>query len=387
MKKMRFISMFVVLEMLVFSIAYAGISVQANQVETEFIRQFGTNSADIAWTIAVDKDDNAYIAGETLGAFPGQTALGKRDSFVKKYNSNGDEVWTRQFGSTEVDGIGDAAVDSVGNVYVAGALHGTLPGQISAGGHRDCFIRKYDPNGNILWTHQFGTFGVDAAFGITTDSNENVYIVGGVPVALPGQTWAGDYDGFVRKYDSNGGEIWTYQFGIPQEDWVVAVAVNHNEDVYLLGSAYDAFPGQVYYGDKDVFVRKIDSNRNVLWTHQFGTPSWDIAHDIGLDPFGNVYVVGRTSGDLTGPIPTGPITYGKFVCSDTFVKKYDSDGNQIWIRQFGNLTGGWKWGLDTDDQGNVYVAGGRREMAPDGQSSTQSQLYARSVVLKSAPSL
>ena len=36
-----------------------------------------------------------------------------------------------------------------------------LPGQTSAGG-RDTYLRKYDANGNEFWTRQFGTAGMDA---------------------------------------------------------------------------------------------------------------------------------------------------------------------------------------------------------------------------------
>ena len=45
--------------------------------------------------------------------------------------------------------------------YIGG---GTLPGQTTAGGI-DAFVRKYDPNGTEMWTRQFGTAGDDFALG------------------------------------------------------------------------------------------------------------------------------------------------------------------------------------------------------------------------------
>ena len=52
--------------------------------------------------------------------------------FVRKYDTDGKELWTRQFGSTSYDYGYGVAVDGSG-VYVAGYTTGALPGQTSAG--------------------------------------------------------------------------------------------------------------------------------------------------------------------------------------------------------------------------------------------------------------
>ena len=106
-------------------------------------------------------------------------------------------LWTRQFGSAATDyGIG-ISVDASG-VYVAGFTEGTLPGQTSAG-FMDVFVRKYDAAGTEVWTLQFGTAGFDDAFGISADAS-GVYVTGSTEGTLPGQTSAGGFDGYVRKF-------------------------------------------------------------------------------------------------------------------------------------------------------------------------------------------
>ena len=84
----------------------------------------------------------------------GQTFL---DAFVRKYNSNGTELWTRQFGTSSDDRAGGISVDASGGVYVAGNTRGTLSSadgvaQISTGMGNDAFVRKYDADGSELWT-------------------------------------------------------------------------------------------------------------------------------------------------------------------------------------------------------------------------------------------
>src|SRR5580693_2834023 len=88
-------------------------------------------------------------------------------------------AWESQFRSS---GGGDqctsGAADSSG-FYVAGFLGeiGTLPGQTGSGGGPDSFVRKYDTSGNELWTRQFGTGLPVFAFGVAAGGG-GVYAVG-----------------------------------------------------------------------------------------------------------------------------------------------------------------------------------------------------------------
>src|SRR5262245_53530980 len=98
--------------------------------EIVLIRQFGTTAEDTARRIAVDGMGSVYGAGYTDGALPGQTSAGgTTDAFVRKYDASLTEVWTRQFGTSENDSALGVAVDGTGSVYVAGFTIGVLPGQ------------------------------------------------------------------------------------------------------------------------------------------------------------------------------------------------------------------------------------------------------------------
>ncbi len=166
--------------------------------EIIWTRQFGSSSSDYAFGVAVDGSGNVYITGSTYGTLPGQTSAGAGDAFVRKYDSNGNELWTRQFGGSSYDEAYGVAVDGSGNVYVAGLTTGTLPGQTSAG-LTDAFVRKYDASGNELWTRQFGGSSYDYANDVAVDGSGNVYVGGITFGALPGQTSAGAWDAFVAK--------------------------------------------------------------------------------------------------------------------------------------------------------------------------------------------
>jgi hypothetical protein len=77
-------------------------------------------------------------------------------AFVSRYDINGALQWTRQFDEPGftcwcgTDGIsGDAS-----GIYVLGSTRNAFPGQ-SLIGHTDTFVRKYDSKGNALWTIEF----------------------------------------------------------------------------------------------------------------------------------------------------------------------------------------------------------------------------------------
>jgi hypothetical protein len=68
----------------------------------EWTRQFGTSNNDISFGVSADGLGNVYISGETDGNLEG-TRAGSFDAFITKYNANGTLQWTQQFGTSEWD--------------------------------------------------------------------------------------------------------------------------------------------------------------------------------------------------------------------------------------------------------------------------------------------
>src|SRR5262245_9381860 len=65
--------------------------------------------------------------------------------------------------------------------------------------------------------------------------------------------------GLVRKHDARGNEVWSRRFeNIP----LSSVAVDATGGVYVVG------PGPAW--ERDVFISKLSSQGNILWTRQVG---------------------------------------------------------------------------------------------------------------------
>lgn len=79
--------------------------------------------------------------GETRGAFPGFSNAGETDGFVRKYDLDGFEEWTLQFGTSSDENPYGISVDSTA-LYVGGYTRGTFTNQSNVGSG-DAFLRKY----------------------------------------------------------------------------------------------------------------------------------------------------------------------------------------------------------------------------------------------------
>ena len=320
--------------------------------------------------LALTTINGIYVAGYTLGALPGQTHIGEQDVFVRRYNTDGTEVWTKQFGTTGNDRA-TALISDGSAIYVAGDTSGALTGQTYAGG-KDAYIRKYDDNGTEEWTHQFGTENDDDIRSITLDTT-GIYVVGSTEGELPQYTNPGGADAFIRKYAPDGTELWTVQFAATPNnpsDWEYGYAEGvtvFDSYVYVVGYTTGAFPGQTSTGNWDAYLRKYDTNGAEIWTRQFGSDATDLAYAVAANVNG-VYIVGHTEGTLPNQLDS-PI-------EDAYIRAYDHAGVELWTHQFGSTERDYAYAVSADDTG-IYMAGNTDGMLPGVVGINGESLYVR----------
>ncbi len=261
-------------------------------------RQFGGGGADVAAAVAVDRAGNVYIAGTTTSSLAENPK--SFDAFVRRYDAAGNEGWTRQFGTAGGDNARDVTVDESNRLLVAGSTEGALPGQVSAKGY-DAFVAGFDTDGRTLWTRQFGSTRNDYGVAVAADSAGNVFVAGSAGETLSGRTSAGGgATAFLRQYDPAGAALWTDEFetGATDDAWDVAVAGVGN--AYLVGATERVLPGQRSSGRVDAFVRRYGPGGRTVWTHQYGTPEDDYALAVAVDPERGLVIAGSTRGALDG---------------------------------------------------------------------------------------
>ena len=149
---------------------------------------------DTGIAIAVDGSGNVYVAGTSFGEWGSPVQefaawYNSTDAFVAKLGSGGSLVWNTFLGGEgsgydyslgNESGFG-IAVDSSGNVYVAGNSNSSWWGNPSRNGRQgsyDAFVAKLGSNGSLVWNTFLGGGGSDAGNSIAVDGSGNVYVAG-----------------------------------------------------------------------------------------------------------------------------------------------------------------------------------------------------------------
>jgi outer membrane protein assembly factor BamB len=320
----------------------------------QWTRQVGAAGATTtALGFAIDPNANVYMAGTTNTAIDGNTQSGYQDYYLTKYDSSGTHLWTKQGGlALKTTNAAGVATDLSGNIYVAGSTNGGLDGN-SLMGTIDFFVTKYSSGGTRQWTKQLGVLSkTTKASSVAVDSSGNVYVAGYTNGGLDGNSLMGAQDFFVTKYDTSGTKLWTKQLGATSTTtFSSGVAMDASGNVYISGYTNGGLDGNSITGTEDAFITKYDSTGTKQWTRQLGaTTRGTYADGITVDSSGNIFLAGNTNGNLGGNTLTGN--------QDSFIAKYDSTGNRQWIRQLGVISQSTTAnGITVDSSGNAYITG------------------------------
>lgn len=287
--------------------------------------QIGIANASISpEKITLDSLENVYITGRSSGPFGG--LLSGPNGFIAKFNSvNGNQEWANQIAFPQASSFpkGLTFDKTTNTIYVAGITSADFKNnKIPSIGNNDIFIFKYDSQGNRQFFAQLGTASKSLGDpSITVDLSGNVF-VGGTSNGrfkdkLTGTSWLGT----IAKYDSFGSLQWVQQFGPDSAPPKQAVIRSIITDIYgnifttghTNGNILDG--GDNSLGVQDAFITKHNSSGQIQRMQQIGIPGATISgNGLGLDPQGNLYVIGDTNRGINGTPIIG--------ANDMFLIKY-----------------------------------------------------------------
>jgi hypothetical protein len=160
-------------------------------------RRLTTAPGDAMVAARMSPDGHLVVSGYTSAEL--ERASGWSDAFVAKLERDtGETLWVRQLGSAEIDEARALAVGDDGTIYVAGDTYGPLGGP--ARGGRDLFVGEVQPDGRWIATWQGGSSADDHVRATAIDSCGQLLVAGGTDGELAGRN-AGRRDGFVSRVD------------------------------------------------------------------------------------------------------------------------------------------------------------------------------------------
>ena len=379
--------------------------------------------------IAVDAAGNAYVAGYTTsGNFPAAptpqsmtfgSGTQSRGAFVAKIDSTGSNLLFSTYlsGSADEEATG-LAVDSSGNIYVAGNTHSvdfptrdafqsTCATHTQARTCSSAFLTKISSTGDsLLFSTYLGGSGGESARSLAVDSEGSAYLVGvtssvDFPVtAGAAQTRCGgacQQNAFIAKFNPTG-EALTYAsyLGGSGSDDAADLAVDATGNIYVTGHTTSPdFPLASPYQKSctidatassracvaTAFVTKIKSDGSAFaYSTYLGGNLGSQASAIAVDSKGDAYATGSTqSADFPVAKPfqkscgLDPVSHA---CSgDAFLTKLAPTGKTlVYSTYFGGAGTDEATGIAIDAGGDVHIVGRTESSDLPTASSMQSKL-------------
>jgi hypothetical protein len=304
-----------------------------NSTGTAFIYStyLGGTDFETSYGIAVDSSGNAYVTGFSSSSnFPTTTNVFQplknglySDAFVTKFNAIGSLVYSTYLGGSLSDYASGVAVDTSGNVYIAGSTDSTdfptsnaFQPASGGGGEYDGFIAKLDASATtLIYSTYLGGNDSDSVESIAVDSGGAAFVTGetlsrNFPLqsALQSTHGGGFRDVFVSKLDETGSVLlFSTYLGGSTEDIGYGIAVD-SSGVFLAGLTGGNFP-----------------TLNPLMPHN--SLHWDafVTKIIGLTGFN---ITGTITGGAGGPITAATVTLSG---SQSGTTQTDSNGNYSFL--------------------------------------------------------
>ncbi|HUW84193.1 MAG TPA: hypothetical protein VMZ31_15520 [Phycisphaerae bacterium] len=343
----------------------------------------------------MDQTGNIYVTGPFSGRVnfdpdgsDEHESHGGTDVFVTKLGPDGSYGWTRTFGGA-ADDLADAlAVDSVGNVYVAGTFRGTdVDFDPTAGtdlrsshGNTDAFLLRLNSDGSYGWAATVGGPEADYARAVAVHPDNFVVVAGyfrGGNVDLDPtagsdlRSSAGAFDVFITRLALNGQYGWSRTVGGEDTDTAFGVAVDAWQRIVVAGwfasTSLDLDPTltedwHTCVGQTDVYALKLESDGSYVWGRTFGGSQFDHVYVVASDHLGDVYLGGTFQGqDVDFDPGAGQDLHSSAGWYDGFVSKLTSDGEFRFCRTFGGTSYDVVRALAFDSYGGLLVTGGFEE--------------------------
>jgi hypothetical protein len=291
--------------------------------------------------------------------------------------------WVRTIGApggVDAEGV-SITLDADKAVVTAGNFRSTAdfdPGagvfNLTSNGAQDIFITKHDTAGVFKWAKRIGGIWDDYMIDAKFDNDGNLLLlvtIQGTVDVDPGPgvvniTNTGA-NGVLIKLDNDGNFIWAKHFLVNHMN---TLEIDQSSNVLIAGGFYgsaDFDPGPATYMatvggpgfTEDMFVLKLDKEGNFIWMRQLRSLEGAVHQHFGLasDGENSIYFAGNFTSSIDFDPGTAIARVTSNGADDAFIVKLDHQGNYQWAKRWGASGSDKIFGLEVDNEGNVYSTG------------------------------
>ncbi|MDC8001810.1 T9SS type A sorting domain-containing protein [Aequorivita todarodis] len=285
-------------------------------------KSYGGSNTDGASSVQ-QTADGGFIVAAYAYSIDGDIIqnLGYCDYWILKLDINGAIQWQKSYGGTDVD-IPTSIQQTTDGGYIVGGETFSNDGNISGfHGESDYWVIKLNSNGDFVWQKTLGGSDIEYADKIQ-QTNEGGYIVSGYAFSFDGDIsenhGASDY--WVVKLNSTGNIEWQKALGGSSNEYNGSIQQT-TDTGYIVTSYTYSNDGDVSgnHGNTDAWVVKLDNDGNIQWQKSMGGTDTDGAWTICQTTDGGFITAGWSNsndGDVTQ-------NHGQ---SDYWIVKLTNDG-------------------------------------------------------------
>jgi predicted secreted protein len=181
-------------------------------------KTYGSNYNDEAHGLVQTSDESYLIAGDT--AF----ASGNEDAWLLKVGSNGNMLWNRTFGGSELDAFLSIEQLSDGSIALSGytASYGS--------GSNEAWLVKSDSTGTLQWNKTYGGSNDDQAYALINADDGGFALAGQTTVNTQKNYW-------LTKTDSSGNIQWNIKNNATMNNFGYSLVQAKDNGYVLSGTA------------------------------------------------------------------------------------------------------------------------------------------------------
>lgn len=308
-------------------------------------------NVNVVQKMAKDSKGNIFVAGYfqgpdlIIGVDTFYNSGSSQQIYIAKYDSNGTVLWSKSAGGPYGDLVTGLLIDANDNVYLAGNLGGPEihfdTDTVFANNFLDGFIVKLDSAGHSIWIRALTGSGPDMIHGISFDLSGNVLLTGELNsdslILNNNDTLLKDAfssNTFILNMDKTGMVLWGKTIHGYSSGEIISSDLFGN---IFVGGRYTStliIPGDTISNNSGLYFLKCDSVGYPLWVNGIQSHGLYKFTDIAIDPLNNIYVQGFFDSDSLCFLTDTLINHGDL---DVFLAKYETTGNELWVKCFG----GW----------------------------------------------
>ena len=282
-----------------------------------FRKTFGDTRYDSGHSVQQTTDGGYILFGLTTN-----DSSFNYDLYLIKTDYRGEKEWERKFGDQSFQFGNSVQQVTDGGYILCGADDGI--------GQDSLTLIRTDASGNPLWQHKYRMSAHRSNGRFVRQTTDGGFVATG----YTGGSFVEDV--YIIKTDANGTLEWSKTYGGSGRDYGVCIQQTSDNGYIVLGET-----NSHGYGGVDMYVLRMNSVGDTLWTRTYGTEDHESGFSLDLTDDGGFVGLG-TNNSRNG---------------DLYLVKADEFGNELWSKEYGGEFQDAGYSIQQTTDGGYFLAG------------------------------